>query len=712
VRRLQQTTRPDLKILVMSATIDAQAVARYLGDAPVVTLDAPLFPIVQEFLPQPITRALDLEVASAVQRVMASTVKGDTLVFLPGMAEIRRAQQALSGLPAAKYLILPLHGDLPREEQDLVFAPSEKTKIILATNVAESSITIDGIRCVIDSGLQRQAGFSWWSGLSSLRTRPISQASAIQRTGRAGRTGPGFCLRLFTKTDFSARPSFDPPEIKRADLAHTFLELLRLGIKDPFSFNWFEMPDAAALAAARDLLIFLEAIVSIPDGFSLTPTGRLLAELPLAPRLGRLMLAAAERGVAQEAALITARLSEDDVSLDVLADANRPASEAVRRLASQVLSTIPKNLLANNRAKDVRTALAQSILHAYADRVARKRAGSGMRAGSTARARNEPAIELVLCGGGSAEVALTPEVAHDEYFAVLDVQERQGTGAAKPKLQIKTLCALLPEWLFDVQNGLLVESKTVEWDDKLGRAYSINRLNYGKLILSESREACDDPKLAARVLLKSALGLDEERLARMGPLEFLEAFRKIGDPQPLESVFARVQLLKRYQPDVQLPDLEAGGLATLVTDLFASVTDINKLTDATVADGLLAGLVPPEVIGRLPTWLPTNLRLPSGRQTRVHYAWNQEPWVASRLQDFFGLRETPKILDGRLQLTLHLLAPNQRALQVTRDLASFWQKTYPELRPPLARRYPRQSWPENPIDAPPLMGNSGKKKGP
>ncbi|MEJ7711899.1 MAG: helicase-related protein [Pyrinomonadaceae bacterium] len=311
LKQLQHTARPDLRIVVMSATLEAAPVAAFLDDCPVIRSEGRRYAVAIEHLARPDERSLSAQIESSVRRLVAEDVSGDVLVFLPGAAEIRRAADACSAVAAeSNLLVLPLHGDLSAHEQDLAIRPAERRKVILSTNVAETSITIDGVSAVVDSGLARIAGHSPWSGLPKLLVARISQASAAQRAGRAGRTRDGRCLRLYTAQDFAARPAHDAPEVKRLDLAESALELHAMGVMNLTEFGWFEPPAEAALAAAETLLARLGAINREQ---ALTNIGQRMLRLPLHPRLARLLIEAAARGVAREGCIAAALLNERDM---------------------------------------------------------------------------------------------------------------------------------------------------------------------------------------------------------------------------------------------------------------------------------------------------------------------------------------------------------------------------------------------------------------
>ncbi|MCM2324143.1 MAG: ATP-dependent helicase HrpB [Oligoflexia bacterium] len=703
LRELQRTKRPDLRLVVMSATLDTEAVSTYLGNCPVLRVESRLHPVEIEHLPSPPARHLELTVREAVEKAFGKG--GDLLVFLPGMADIRRAADALSALAARGALVLPLHGELTREEQDRAIRPiTGKQKIILSTNVAETSLTIEGITTVIDSGLHRQASYSWWSGVPALRTRPISRASAIQRAGRAGRTGPGRCLRLYTQGDFASRAPFETPEIRRADLAQSVLELKALGVADLSRFPWFEAPAAASLEAAQTLLYRLGALSDAGPASTLTALGRRLARIPAHPRLGRLLIEAERQGVLEDAATLAALIGEGALdrldALECLRGAG--ADPMTRRARTQLLSAFergggaPNGGCATNVSggrKSAQERLRFAVLTGFPDRVARKRKKAGISAES----------DLLFSSGGSGRVEEGPSVAGSEFFVTLDIQEQQGLGQARSQVKVRSLCAIEPEWLFDVEPSPLRETEELGWDAERKRVVSVSGLRYDELMLDEKQSAPQDTAAASRVLLKHGLGVDPEAFARGSVTDGIAALGKATEAEALEAAVARLELLRAHFPDFGVtavsPELLLAPLqGKFALSELAAINWPNELLQQVLASAA------PQALGRLEELVPSSIALPSGRRARVQYKLGQPPWVESRMQDFFGMARGPSILAGRLSITLHLLAPNHRAVQVTTDLAGFWERGYQELRTMLSRRYPRHFWPENPLTAEPVSG--------
>ncbi|MGZ3699058.1 MAG: helicase-related protein, partial [Bdellovibrionota bacterium] len=574
LKNLQATSRPDLRLLVMSATLEAKAISTFLGNAPVHELDAPVFPVETEFLPSAPAQHLEILVKKAVQSALEKKNHGDILVFLPGMREIRRAQSELEPLKARGVEILPLHGELTREEQDAAIQKSERTKVILATNVAETSLTIEGVATVIDSGLHRQASYSWWSGVPTLRTRPISRASAIQRAGRAGRTQAGRCLRLYTRGEYDSRPAFESPEIRRADLTQTCLELRALGVQSLRDFSWFEMPEVTSLAACDTLLHLLGA----QTNGTLTEVGEKMAGFPAHPRLARFLLEAQARGVADDALTLSALISEGALeNPDPLSALGRlTLDEGSRKVRSQLSSALGKAQVP--AAKNPRRELRFSLLAGFPDRVVKKRTEQ----------------EVQLSSGGSAKISPELIAAHafsDHELAVaLEVQETKHQGQARAQAQIRSICAIEPEWLFDLSPTLLREVSEASWDSARSRVTASEKLVYGEITLSESPSTAMDEAQVARILSKVAFGFSLEDLALKPIPEILLALGKAFDPEVVEATVARVELLAKFFPESGLAPPSSAGLAEDLAALLSGKRSLEEVRGADFTEAFLAAL--------------------------------------------------------------------------------------------------------------------------
>ncbi len=651
LRRLQRTKRPDLRLVVMSATLDAAPVARFL-DADVVRSEGRQYPLEILYTPHS-PAALEEQVRAALERT-GSHSAGHVLVFLPGAAEIRRAQSACALLAQRHgWAITPLYGDQSPEEQDRAMAPSPRRKIILATNVAESSITIEGVNAVIDSGLARVAGHSPWSGLQTLEVARISQASANQRAGRAGRTGPGCAIRLYPLEDFARRPAHDVPEILRADLAPAALLLRALGIGGFGELEWLDAPPAAAAAQAEDLLRQLGA-----DG----ETGREMARYPLHPRLARLIVEARRRGVAEEGCTVAALLSAGErlpaqarhtgrSDLLALLDGEWEARTAqVIRQVRRIVNP-PRQSSQEKAGRD--DALLISALAAFPDRVARRRQGA----------------DFQLASGGAARLAPSSTVSAAEFLIAVEAEDRRD---GQPPL-VRIASAIEPEWLIDLFADRVVELSKVEWNRAAERVEGVSALMFGEIAIEQTRREAD-PVEAGELLAAKALEAGIERFV---------------DREALGAFLERARFASIHTAMPELSMVEAGEALRQIAQGHRSFAEL--------AEAARSQLIP-ALRRRLPRDFdeiaPETLRLPGGRSVRVHYEPNQPPWIASRLQDFFGMRETPRIARGKAAVVVRLLAPNQRPVQMTSDLAGFWERLYPQVRKELSRRYPKHQWPE------------------
>lgn len=730
LRRLQQTTRPDLKVVAMSATLDAAPVARYLDDCTVLRSEGRRFDVSVEHLARHDERPLEVQVEAAVRRLASEGLDGHVLVFLPGAASIRRAQAECARVAAENdLLVLPLHGELPAAEQDAAVRPSEQRKLILSTNVAETSVTIEGVAAVVDSGLARVATHSPWSGLPRLVVSRVSRASAVQRAGRAGRTREGRCLRLYTAQDFGARPEYETPEVRRLDLAESVLELRAAGVGDLHGFEWFEAPQPEALEAAETLLRRLGAV---DVGGLVTTLGRSMLRLPLHPRLARIVVEAESRGVAREACTLAALTAERDVragrvslagrqqvrereaprakrvaqthgSSDLLelldlftqAEAHHFAPERLRALglepnAVRAVERVSRQLrrmlrVPHGRAEaaalsdEKETALLISTLAGYPDRVARRRAGTSEHGAS---------IELLLSGGGTAELAPESVVRAAGFLVAVDAEERGDaprTAARAAKTVVWLASAVEPDWLLDLFPEALAEKTEARWNAQGERVELLRRLTYDQLVIDEWRAPRAEGEEVTRALAEAALNA--------GPQAF-------ADPAEVERFLARVEFVARTFPEAGLPSLVDEDVRVALSELCEGRRSFAELREAARGGGLVEVLrrgLKPEQSRLLAQMAPERVTLARGRQARVRYERGQAPSVASRLQDFFGMREGPRVAAGRVALVLQLLAPSQRPVQVTTDLAGFWERHYPAVRRELGRRYPRHAWPEDPL---------------
>jgi ATP-dependent helicase HrpB len=654
LRRLQTSSKPDLRILVMSATLAGTDLGWSL-----VRSEGRLFPLAISYTPHS-SSPIEEQVAAALDGLLRDGLDGDVLVFLPGAREIRRAARACeSAARRAGLLVVPLHGDLSSEEQDRAVLPAPQRKLILSTNVAESSVTIEGVTAVIDSGLARVAEDSPWSGLPSLRIARVSRASAIQRAGRAGRLRPGRVVRLYSEEDFARRPERDAPEITRRELSEALLSLRAMKLSGFDALTWLDAPPVSSVAAAEELLGRLGALA--PSG-GLSEIGRRMSRYPLHPRLARLVLEADSRGAAEDgcrlAAVLSAgeRLRPDSPAgpSDLLALLDADWEPPTRRVFDQIRRLVRPRVRA---AHDDR-ALLLSVLAAFPDRVARRRERH----------------DLLLAAGGSAVLSEDSVVRNQEFLVTVDIEERRERGLPLVRLA----SGIEPDWLLDLFPDRVTERESLEWNRASERVESASALLYDGLVIDETRARPAQGEAASRLLAAKAI---EVGIARF------------TDADELNRFLDRVRFVSQHAALAPLGDEDIrAALESLCPDLasFAELEDRARR-------GLLAALR--QRLGAagarlLDVSAPERIRLPGGRAVKVEYPAGQPPWIASRLQDFFGMRETPQL--AGVPVVVHLLAPNHRPVQMTSDLAGFWERLYPQVRRELMRRYPKHAWPERP----------------
>ena len=701
LREVRETVRDDLIVVVMSATMDAGPVARFLGDCPILQAEGRAFPVAISHRPSPRPSSADA-IAEALGSVAGDpTAAGDVLVFLPGAEEIRRAGRAIGPLAGREgWAVLPLHGNLPAEDQDRALRPSDRRKVVLATNIAETSLTIDGVTTVIDSGQARQASFDPRRGLDRLELVRISRASAAQRAGRAGRTAPGRCVRLWSEREERGMAEVDVPEVLRVDLAATVLALHAWGQPDPSRFGWFEPPPADRLEAADALLAMLGALA---EG-RLTPTGRRLLALPVHPRLGRLLIASASDGFLREGAAMAALLAEKDivppeapgmprrptgrgssdllVRLDLLAEADRarfgPGAgrlgidlAAARRVAQarDDLIRLGRRLPgagASSRSEPDEETMLRWVVLAYPDRVARRR---GDRATG------------VMVGGRGVRLAPESVVREAEFFVALDPREDRRAGALEARARVAS--AIRPEWLEALFPDAIRVERTVRFDDDRRKVVGVSTTWYRDLALREDANAPVDPSEAAAALADHL----RPRAASL--------FRA---DEAASTWLARLGLLRRALPEAGLPDLDDEALADVLATACHGKRGLDEV-ERTPLVPLLRSRLTHAQARILDEQAPEALTVPSGNRIRLAYEPDRPPVLAARLQELFGWTDTPRVASGRVPVLLHLLGPNFRPVQVTDDLRSFWTTAYFQVRKNLRARYPKHSWPDDPLAA-------------
>ncbi len=678
-RRVQDQVRPDLRVVVMSATLDGGPVAAYLGDCPRVICDVRQDPVEVTYASRRIEGDPARAAAIAVERAVDLNSR-DILVFLPGIAWINRCGRELERLATERAcLLMPLHGGLPAAEQDRVLRPADQRKIILATNIAETSVTIDGVGIVVDSGLARVMQFDRGCGLNRLETRRISRASARQRAGRAGRQGPGRCLRLWTEAEHSGLRDAESPEIRRLELSGAVLQLLSWGEADPAAFPWFERPPQRAIDEAVDLLRSLGAV----EDAGLTSRGGLMAELPVAPRFARMLLEGFDLGCPEEAAWIAAALSEglpSKTGTSDLAAASLESSYRDQRTRTDArgrrIDTIRNDLVdavtrrlgrSSKPATGRHEALSRAVLSAFPDRLARLR---------------EPAADrAVMVGGSGLQLTDRGQLADTELFVAVEVTA--GDRSRHGEARVSHLVPVQRSWL---AQGQLETTTEHEFDRSCGRVMAVRRCTWRDLVLDEVAGPPTDHEQAAAVLARAAA-------------DDLHANLDL-DRREVHRWLARLRSLAKWRPELGLPVFDRDEIVAMLPVLCHGKTSLSELRKLPIA-GIFSGYLSAEQTTALNREAPERLRVPSGSRVRLEYEPGKPPVLAVRIQELFGMTESPTVAGGRIRVTVHLLAPNGRPQQITDDLESFWASTYHQVRAELRGRYPKHQWPEDPLTAAP-----------
>lgn len=704
-----RAARPELIVIVMSATLDAQPVAKFLDDCPIVNVEGRTYPIEMTYS-MPSGAYLDERVAAAVNGVLDDATRddaGDVLVFLPGVAEINRTARALSSTVARHdLLVLPLHGSLPPAEQSLALRPASRRKVILATNIAETSLTIDGVRTVIDSGLARVAGYDARRGLDRLDVRRISKASATQRAGRAGRTAPGRCIRLWTQREQNELDDFELPEIRRVDLAATLLTLHAWGRPDVRSFDWYESPDERSLAAAERLL----GLLGLTDAAGkITRRGQLAATMPLHPRLGRLMGDAIHARLGEAGAMLAALMSEKDIAIsegrphervakthgtsdllvrmEMLERAERDrfgaflrdegidpdAARQVARVKDELRSLVSRNhphpaAPGVSREGQDDNALLRLILSAYPDRVCRRRA-------------NDPSAGIMV-GGSGVRLANESIVKTAEFFVAVDARADDRAKAGEALVRVTS--AIEPEWLEAMFPQSIVREKQLIFDEAKGRVVGRATVRYLDLLLHENDHAPVNADEAGAAIA-----------AHLRP----QAATWFAQDEAAAALLARVALLRKHMPEHPWPpfdDPSLGDVLAAACEGKRSIDEVRRQGPASILESQLH--YPLDRL--LEQHAPTTIEVPSGSRMKVDYS-GPSPVLTVRLQELFGWTDTPRVAGGRVPVVLYLLGPNYRPVQVTQDLKSFWATTYFQVRKDLKARYPKHAWPEDPLTTTP-----------
>ena len=689
--------KEDLRLLVMSATLETGTISRLLGDVPVITGEGQSHGVAIDYLEQEAKGRIS-DVTSANVRKVVKEQQGDVLVFLPGAGEIKDVHRQLGNDESLSHIrILPLFGDLSQKEQDLAImaCPDRSRRIILATSIAETSITIEGVGCVIDSGWSRRPRFEPGNGLTRLATIRVSRAAARQRAGRAGRLGPGYCLRLWTRAEHHSLIPFHPPEIVAVDLANLVLELALWGVSDPAELCWLDPPRSGPYKQAETLLLSLGAV---DKSGRITDAGKRLASLPMHPRLGYMLLMAGKMGQGSMACDIAAILSERDILRHtsvptaelqlrqrILVLWREKGSGAVEREGGDPVLCRRVDALSRQYQKHVgRTkatidsdVIGNLLTFAYPDRIARRRGDQRGR--------------YLLASGRGALLPPADPLALSEYLIVpkLDAGQREGK-----------IFLAEPLSLADLKNyhqALLSVTEQVRWDSQTSRVIASRRLALGEILVEEKPLSFVEPAEITRMMLAG--------IKQMG-IDCLPWDRESRQFQ------IRVKCLRDWQPEVDWPDFDD---ATLIKDLsllepyLVGIRRGNQLSRLNLVK-IFKGVLGWEKQKRLERDAPVSIAVPSGSKIRMEYRPGEPPLLAVRIQEMFGKAITPAICGGRVVVLLHLLSPARRPIQVTSDLAGFWQRSYPEIKKELKGRYPKHFWPDDPLAAEAVKGVKRKTK--
>lgn len=684
---VQRALRPDLRIAVMSATIDAEKVSALIGNGAIVRSPGRQFPVEMRYLAQPIARSLDLVVIDSIKRAIREE-SGDILVFLPGRGEIQRIAERLEPDQAlADVDVLRLHSDVSGSEQDRVLYPAEnkKRRLILATNIAETSVTIPGVRIVVDSGLMRAPRFNLRRGIAGLETVSVSRASADQRAGRAGRQESGVCYRLWTERQQGELPPFNDPEILHTDLTSLLLELAAWGSIDMSGYAFLTVPADAHIKQSQDILHMVGALDS--QG-KITPHGKQLLGLSLHPRLAHLLLKAKDTDLAEQACDVAAMLEAQPVSGDRDLDqilSNRFESlrdfrsgkkishhmawqridQEAQRL-QRLIGISQKSQKSDSSSFGILTALA------YPERVAIRREQNGLR--------------YLLRSGTGAAVAERSPLARHEFLAVAHLD---GSGSNARIFLAEPLTSKEIEEVFseDIQ-----AKREIFWDTSSQSVRGREVRALGSLLLTDKPVAASDEE-ALPIMLRA---LQELTFAKL-PLR--------RSASPLRD---RVEWLRsRGISTANLPNLSDELLTETMEEwLSPFISGFRKLSElgSLDLDQVLSPFLPYQTVQTINKLAPSEVELPSGRYAPIDYSGERAPSISARLQELFGQARTPSIAEGKIPLTIHLLSPASRPLQVTADLESFWKNSYEQVRKEMQGRYPKHSWPIDPLTAEPRRG--------
>lgn len=672
--------RPDLKILVMSATLDEQAVSQLLGNAPTIVCEHRPHPVETRYVAPRAGDDLTSRMAKLVRRALEDE-EGSILAFLPGEGEIRKTIDLLKDSPLpANVRLAPLYGAMPAGDQQGAIAPARngERKVVIATTIAETSLTIEGVRVVLDCGYKRAPRFDPESGMTRLTTIRISQAAAEQRRGRAGRLGPGICYRMWAEPETRGLDAYDSPEIDQTDLAPLALDLAAWGICDPSTLSWSTPPPPGAYAQGLQLLHHLGAV---DQSGHISTEGRAMVNFPLHPRLAHMVLRGVELNVGSQACDLAALLSDRDIFQRDRSPDMRSRLEALRGDHTATGTTVKRGAVARVRAianQIRRTARVSDenyqpeqvgtlLALAYPDRIAQRRSAGRYR----------------LSGGGGAFLDPADPLAANDFLAVADV------GGVSGDARIFLAAPLSVADIEDAFADDIAEEERIEWDKRKEVVVCLRQRRLGALVLNEQPLNNPDPDFMLSALISGIQSIGIQALPWTPALRTLRA---------------RVALMRDTFPAGNWPDLSDHTLReTLVDWLGPYLSGVTRRSHLAQIDlnAALRGLLSWEQTRDLEEQAPTHIAVPSGSRVKVDYGADGGLALKVKLQEVFGMSDTPTVANGRAQITLHLLSPARRPLAVTQDLGSFWKTAYPDVRREMRGRYPRHIWPENPLDAAP-----------
>lgn len=702
---IQREVRPDLNLVVMSATLDTAALEKYMSPCTVLRASGRMFPVDVEYLPE--GRRPDRETvwdlaAAELERLLREEPRGDALVFMPGSYEIQRTIDAIRRRTVSQdLLVLPLHGELPPEQQDAAMERTDRRRVIVATNVAETSLTIEGIRIVVDSGLARKARFDPHRGINTLWVEKISRASADQRSGRAGRTAPGRCLRLWTEREDDTRMAQEIPEVRRLELSEIILLLKHSGIADPMTLQWLDQPDPVSVKRSVDLLTDLGAL-DARDG-SVTALGERLLAFPLHPRAARMLVAGAEFGCVESAALAAAIAQEPDLhrareNKDVAERRERRLGEEegsdflalmrswryaadsgfdygacrdlgiavevarrVARLREQFLDIAEEQGFRTSDETDDPDAVCRCILTGYADQVARRISVEARRYELVHGRRATLDRESVVRGASLVVAASIHEI---------------GRTSGEVEVRIGMVTAIRREWLEALSPGAVREDVAAVFDAVAKRVAGVREVRYRDLVIESGRGGDPDPSAAAPILAAEV---------RKGTLTLKEWDHAV------EQWIVRVNLVATWFPELGIPLIDYEARQTIIEQVCLGAMGYKDLKERPVWPALKAWL-PRELQGEINRLAPERIELSNGRTPKVTYARDRPPSIALRIQELYGINKPITVAAGRIRVVVQVLAPNSRPVQITDDLSSFWANSYPAIKKEYQRKYPKHEW--------------------